>query len=70
MAGTKESAKVAAETNKKKNPNYYADIGSEGGRTITNNTHRRGFGSMTIERRREIGRMGAAKRIANLRSNG
>lgn len=67
MSTTREQALKTRDTNLATNPNYYADIGAKGGETITENTHKRGFGSMSIERRREIARKGAATRLANLK---
>lgn len=70
MAGNREAGLKTAAKLKANNPNFFAEIGAEGGNTITENTHRRGFGSLTKEQRTEMGRKGAAKRIANLKNNG
>ena len=70
MAGNREAGLKTAAKLKAKNPNFFSEIGADGGSTITENTHRKGFGSLTKEQRSEMGRKGAAKRIANLRKNG
>lgn len=65
MPTTREQALKTRDTNLNKDPDYYRKNGKRGGETITENTHKRGFGSMTPERRREIAQKGAATRLAN-----
>lgn len=54
MAGSTEAGKKAAKVNTEKNPHFYKDIGSIGGKAPHKGP--RGFAAMTPERRREISR--------------
>ena len=59
MAQTKEGGKKAKRTMiKEYGRDFYSKIGSEGGKTITENTKNRGFGSMSPERHRQIASKG------------
>lgn len=63
MAGTKDGALRARDTNLAKDPNFYREIGMIGGRACVET---KGFGS-NPELAREAGRKGALKRIENLK---
>lgn len=70
MSNTKDGGHKVAQTNYEKyGVDYYSVIGAEGGSKITENTKKRGFGSMSPERRREIssfaGKKSAIKRGKN-----
>ncbi len=52
MGTTREQALKGRDTNLAKDPNYYSVIGAKGGETVTENTHKRGVGSLTPEQRR------------------
>ena len=64
MAGTREGGLKAAATNKKRYPGFYKRIGSAGGKKRSNEN--RGFAA-NREFASEMGKRGAAARIAGLR---
>lgn len=49
MAGTKAGGRKAAETNRKKDPEYYKRIGSKGGSKETEKTKYRGYGRRKLK---------------------
>lgn len=70
MPRNRDSGLKAAATNKKNDPKYYQRIGTSGGKAITENTKRRGFASMSPERRTELARIAGRKSVESRKSNG
>lgn len=61
MAGNKEGAAKAKARILSNNPNFYREVGSLGGKKITEKTKNKGFASMSPERRSELGRIGGSR---------